>query len=71
MTTPGITQVTEAQALPLAGFYTVFLEHVLCTVRRGIRGKEEANETGEFLAFWISSTRTHPAVQASSKHSLK
>lgn len=56
LTRPPVS-ATEAYALPLSGFYSLFVssEHVLPSVRRRIRGEEEANETGGLLVFWVSS----------------
>lgn len=45
-------RVTETYALPLSGFYCLFVssEHVLSLMRRQIRGKE-VNDTEVFLVF--------------------
>lgn len=57
--------VTEAYALPLLGFYSLLVssERGLPPVGKGIRVKEEANETGGFLGFWVSSISTRHVVQ--------
>lgn len=56
---------TEAFALPLLGFYSLLLssERGFPPVGKGMRVKEEANETGEFLGFWVSSISTRHVVQ--------